>query len=280
MSHEEKEREQAVASFQSSEEVARYAKLVTKQSNAFDNATQLMLEAAGVRPGDHVLDLAAGTGDQSLSAARKVGATGTVLATDISAEMLKLAARTAEQEGVTTITTRVMNAEQLELADESFDAVICRLGLMMVDLQKTLPESLRVLKPQRKLAGLVWSTLESHALFSILMTTAARYDAAPTLLPNPFSLGKPGVFEQALKEAGFHDVSVQAVSIQIPLASRDEIFQLIPNVLLTSITERFSQQDQQRWREEVRQALSQFEGPEGLTLPAEMLLGEGMKEAF
>lgn len=277
MSHKENEREQVIASYQSSEEAARYAKSIPTSQNAFYDATQLMLKVAEVGAGDHVLDLAAGTGDQSLLAARKVGPTGFVLATDISAEMLQVAAHMAEQEGFTTLTTQVMNAEHLELADSSFDAIICRFGLMMVDLKKALPESLRVLKPQRKLAGLVWSTLERHPIFSIIITTAARYNAAPVLSPDPFSLGEPSVFEQALKKGGFHDVHVQSVSLPMHLTAWDDIFKSLPGFMLTSIEKRLSQQDQQHWREDVREALSPFEGPEGLILSAEVLLGVGTK---
>src|SRR5258708_12288433 len=91
-----------------------------------------MLESAGLGPGDHVLDIAAGTGDQSLLAARRVGPGGSILATDISADMLGIAARVAQQEGLTTLTTRVMDAQQLDLEDNAFDAVICRLGLMLI----------------------------------------------------------------------------------------------------------------------------------------------------
>src|SRR5215469_12952578 len=100
MSHEEKESGQQMFSWQS-EDVAEYwAQQAQRRQNIFGEATRLMLEAAELGPGDHVLDIAAGTGDQSLLAARKVGPVGTVLATDISAEMLKEAARLAELEGL------------------------------------------------------------------------------------------------------------------------------------------------------------------------------------
>ncbi len=275
MSNEEKGREQLGASWQSSGEAARYAQQVKEHQDLFAEATRLMLEAAELGEGYHILDIAAGTGDQSLLAARNVGPTGTVLATDISAEMLTVAAHSAEQEGVTNITTRVMNAEQLDLADEAFDAVICRLGLNLVDHQKALREILRVLKPERKLAALVWSTPDSHPALSMPMAIAATYGATTTMSPDPFSLGGSGVFEQALREAGFHDVSVQAVTIQFHFPSRDAFLQLNP--LLPKVMEQLNEQDQQRLREDIKQAASQFEGPEGLIVPAETLVGVGTR---
>jgi len=237
-----------------------------------------LLEAAELGPGDHVLDIAAGTGDQSLLAARKVGPAGTVLATDISAEMLKEAARFAELEGLTNITTRVMNAEQLDLADQAFDAVICRLGLMLVvHQQEALREILRVLKPGRKLAALVWSTPDRNPLLSISLAIVVKYVSGPVPMSSPFPLAGTGVFEQALKEAGFREVSVQAVPTQFRFASWDAFFQQIPNTPVVNAMKQLSQQDQQRLQEEIRQALSQFEGPEGLVVPAELLLGVGTR---
>ena len=279
MSGEETKREQPMFSWQSSEEAARWAQQAKWRQDLFGEATRLMLEAAELGPGDHVLDIAAGTGDQSLLAVRKVGPTGTVLATDIAAEMLKEAARLAELEGFTNMTTRVMNAEQLDLADEAFNAVICRLGLMLVaHQQQALREILRVLKPGHKLAALVWSTPDRHPLLSLPLAIVAKYTTAPALTPNPFSLAGPGVFEQALREAGFRTVSVQAVPIQFHFASMDTFFQQMPNnPVTTNAMKQLSQQDQQRLQEEIRQALSQFEGPEGLVFPAELLLGVGTR---
>lgn len=280
MQNKEKEPGQQMFSWQSSEEAERWAQQAKFRQNLFGEATRLMLEAAALRPGDHILDIAAGTGDQSLLAAQQVGPAGTVLATDISEEMLKEAAHLAEQEGFTNITTRVMNAEHLDLADQAFDAVICRLGLMLVSHQPgALREILRVLKPGRKLAALVWSTPESHPLLSMPLAIMAKYVTMPALSPNPFSLGGSGVFEQALSSAGFREVNVQVVPIQFHFASMDAYFyfQQTPNTPLANTMKQLNQQDQQRLLEEIRHAVSQFEGPEGLVFPAELLLGVGRR---
>jgi ubiquinone/menaquinone biosynthesis C-methylase UbiE len=94
-------------------------------------ATQMMLDLAEIRTGNRVLDVAAGTGDQTIMTAQRVGPTGHVLATDISASMLKLAADAAREAGLTNVETRVMDAESIDLEAGSFDAVICQLGLML-----------------------------------------------------------------------------------------------------------------------------------------------------
>jgi cyclopropane fatty-acyl-phospholipid synthase-like methyltransferase len=92
-------------------------------------ATEVMLDMAEVGPGARVLDVAAGAGGQTIAAAKRVGSAGYVLATDISSNILQFASAAAQEEGLTNVETRVMDGEELEeLEEESFDAVICRVG--------------------------------------------------------------------------------------------------------------------------------------------------------
>src|SRR5215813_11699231 len=115
-----------------STDAAHWQHDVERRRQDFADATRRMLAAAALQPGDHVLDIAAGTGDQSLVAARLVGPSGSLVATDLSADMLSIAARVVQQEGVSNITTRVMDAQQLDFDEATFDAAICRLGLMLL----------------------------------------------------------------------------------------------------------------------------------------------------
>ena len=118
------------------------------RQKTFGAATEMMLEIVNVQPGSRVLDVAAGTGEQTLVAARRVGPSGYVLATDISASMLDVAAEAARKEGLTILETRVMDAENLALDADSFDAVICRIALMLfLNPAKALTEMRRVVKP-------------------------------------------------------------------------------------------------------------------------------------
>ena len=97
-----------------------------------------------IRTGSRVLDVAAGAGGQTLAAARRVGTTGRVLATDIAPNLLAFVDHEAAAAGLSTVSTRVMDGEQLEVEPAYFDAVISRLGLIYFpDRQRALTGILR-----------------------------------------------------------------------------------------------------------------------------------------
>jgi ubiquinone/menaquinone biosynthesis C-methylase UbiE len=128
-------------------------------------ATEMMLDVASIQPGSRVLDVAAGTGESTLMAARRIGLTGNVLAADHSPSMLQVGVEAARKEGLTNVETRVMNAENLALEPDSFDAVISRLALMLFpNPAKALTEMRRVVKPGGKVAATVFSTLEKKSI--------------------------------------------------------------------------------------------------------------------
>jgi ubiquinone/menaquinone biosynthesis C-methylase UbiE len=273
MSQEHNEQQPQVQVWNSPEVVKTWEQEIGQRQQVMEEATEEMLLAAGLKSGDHVLDLAAGTGDQSLLAARKVGPAGIVLATDLSLEMLNVAAKRARASGLTNIMTRVMDAEQLNLEERSFDAVICRNGLMLLPhLQSALRGIRRVLKPGGKLAALVWSRNPLHML---PLTVLAKYVGKASVdLPNPFTLSDPAVFEQALREAGFREVTIRPIPLRLQFASMDA-FMESRRAMVAELVGQTSEQVQQQLLNEVRQALSQFEGPEGLVAQGETLLGVG-----
>jgi ubiquinone/menaquinone biosynthesis C-methylase UbiE len=263
----------------SSETAELWQQDVQRRQRDFAAATYRMLEAAELQPGDRVLDIAAGTGDQSLLAARIVGPSGSILATDISADMLTIAARVALHEGLTNISTRIMDAQQLDLEDEAFDAVICRLGLMLLTHPETaLREIHRVLKPGARLAALVWSAPEHNPLLALPLAIVATYTSEATSHPpNPLALADPSVFERELTEAGFHEVSTSALPFESHYASVDAYMYSTGSRLTAETLGQLSHQEQENLLREVRQVVSQFEGPHGLVAPAELLLGAGSR---
>ena len=111
----------------SQEDAESYRSRRAIREELYRAVTERMLELASVQNGARVLDVAAGTGEQTLMAARVVGPSGSVLAIDQSASMLSVAIEAAREAGLTNVETRVMDAQNLEVSEDSFDAVICRI---------------------------------------------------------------------------------------------------------------------------------------------------------
>jgi SAM-dependent methyltransferase len=246
-------------------------------------ATETMLDMADIRAGSRVLDVAAGAGEQTITTARRVGRTGYVLATDIVANLLEFAAEAAREAGLTNIETRVMDGENLDLETDSFDAVISRVGLIYFpDQQKALTGMRRVLRPGGKLAAIVYSTAENNQFFSIPVSIIRRRAQLPPPLPGqpgPFSLGSPGVLEEAFKRAGFHEVQTRVVAAPLRLPSAAECLRFeresfgALHQMLVSLTEG---ERKAAW-EEIEQELSRFEGRHGFEGPCELVIGVGTK---
>jgi SAM-dependent methyltransferase len=174
--------------------------------------TDAMLEMAGLRPGQSVLDVAAGAGDQTLDIAERVGATGAVVATDISAGILAYALENAVRAGHHNVRIHTADAQDLALEDASFDAAVCRLGLMFLpDPLAGLSEIHRVLKPGGRFCSIVFAGPDMNPCLRILMATAMRHAGiAPR---DPFqpgglvSLGRPGLMDDLFQRAGFRAVA-------------------------------------------------------------------------
>jgi ubiquinone/menaquinone biosynthesis C-methylase UbiE len=131
------------------------------RGEASEAVTEMMLDLANIQVDDRVLELAAGMGDLAVMTARRVGPNGYVLATDISDSMLRYTADAAREAGVTNVETRVMDAENLDIAPDSFNVALCRFALMLFpNAAKALAGVHRALKPAGRFAVTVWSTAE------------------------------------------------------------------------------------------------------------------------
>ena len=246
-------------------------------------ATDKMLEMAGITSGHRVLDIAAGAGEQSITTAKKVGPSGYVLATDISANILAYAKQMAQQTGVNNIDTRVMDGENLALEDETFDSVISRVGLIYFpDQQKALKEMLRVLKPGGKIAAIVYSTPEKNKFFSVPVSLIRHRAKLPPPLPGqpgPFSLGTEGIIEKAFLQAGFKKVRAELVDSPLLLASAKECvrFEKESFGALHQMMSSLSASEKESVWNEIEEELQEFETDNGFAGPCEMVVAVGEK---
>ncbi len=119
--------------------------------------SQRLVELAGVEAGSRVLDIAAGYGEPSLTAARVVGAQGGVVATDISAEMLTLAKNRAAAAGLDNIEFVESDAGSLQFPESSFDAALSRWGIIFEPDGEAVARRVRdFLKPGGRFAISSW----------------------------------------------------------------------------------------------------------------------------
>ena len=246
-------------------------------------ATEAMLEMAGVHAGSRVLDVAAGAGGQTLAAARRVGAYGQVLATDISSNILDFAARNAHAAGLINVETRVLDGETLDVEPEAFDAVISRVGLIYFpDQQKALAGMRRALKPGGRVAAIVYTTAEQNAFFSLPVSIIRRRAQLPPPLPGqpgPFSLGTPGVLEEAYRQAGLRDIATRVVAAPLHMSSAEECvrFERESFGALHQMLSGIDEAERLSVWEEIATALRQFETADGFVGPCQMLVAVGTK---
>jgi ubiquinone/menaquinone biosynthesis C-methylase UbiE len=242
-------------------------------------ATEKMLDAANVTTGSRVLDVAAGGGGQTLAAARRVGPSGHVLATDISSRILSYAAKVTAEAGLTNVETREADGEALDvLPVASFDAVISRLGLIYFpDRQAALAGLHRALRRGGRIAAIVFSTPERNTFFSIpvsIIRQAAQLPAPQPGQPGPFSLGSPGVLDEALSTAGFEDIRVEAVPapLRLPSAAECVSFERESFGALHQMLAGVPETDRSAVWVQIEGALRQFETDDGFVAPCELLV--------
>src|SRR5918995_1068335 len=184
-----------------------------------------LVDLGGIRSGSKVLDVATGIGEPAVTAARRVQPNGKVLAIDISPEMLAIGRERTEKLGLQHIIEfRESDAESLKLSDKSFDAVLCRWGLMFLP---NLPNALRIfhnaLVPGGKIAAAVWPALDKVPALNLAFLTVLKKLNLPPPSPDtpPFHLSDPLVLQNALIKAGFQDVKTENMIVTMRLDSLD-----------------------------------------------------------
>ena len=248
------------------------------------HATERMLDGAGVTTGTRVLDVAAGAGGQTLAAARRAAPGGSVVATDISPTILTYAAKAAAGAGLTNIETVEADGEALDaLPAGSFDAVICRVGLIYFpDQQRALAGMRRALRDGGRIAAVVYSTPQRNEFFSVpvsIIRERAQLPPPAPGQPGPFSLGAPGVLEATLTTAGFSDVTVEAVPapLRLPSAAECVRFERGSFGALHQMLAGVAPDERLTVWDEIEAALARFETPDGFVGPCELLVGSGTK---
>jgi SAM-dependent methyltransferase len=174
-------------------------------SNRLKPAHDSLLEAAGLAPGQEVLETACGTGLVTQRIAQAVAPGGRVTATDLSQNMVQKLGELAEKNRLTNIEARRMGAEALDFDDAAFDRALCALGLMYVpDPAAALGEMIRVVRPGGRVAATVWGERRNCGWADVFPIVDAR--VASEVCPMFFATGAKGALVRDFQSGGLKDL--------------------------------------------------------------------------
>lgn len=249
-------------------------------SSAFESYAQPLLDAAGLRPGQHVLDVACGPGIPSLMAAPLVAPGGVVTGIDLAPGMVDIAKKKAEEKGLNNVVFQEGDAEALPFPDDSFDVVLCNHGLVhTTDRSKALNEMRRVLKKASgSLALSVWSTPDRAIVIGIVAKTIRELWPAAVVPGAPmwFDFGTEGILEKALSDTGFNDIQTLRHNVALEVENPEEYWDMVLGIsgrlqmLLKSIPEEVGSSI----RTTVIRAAEHFRSDGGrITIPCQEVVG-------
>jgi enediyne biosynthesis protein CalE5 len=201
---------------------------------ATQGVSDKLVEMAGVQTGSRVLDVAAGLGEPSLTAARAAGPDGQVVATDISAEMLDFGRRRAANAGVENIEFVQAAGADLDFPEDSFDAAVSRWGIIFEpDGEGTAAKVRGFLKPGSRMAISSWGTPDRVPMLGIPVRTVVEtlgVSLPPPGTPGPLSRPTPEAIGGLLEGGGFSDVEVEELEVVLSYDSPEDFTTFIREI--------------------------------------------------
>jgi ubiquinone/menaquinone biosynthesis C-methylase UbiE len=229
-----------------------------------------LVEKAEPQPGQVFLDIAAGTGDLGFLVAERVGDQGRVISTDFAPEMVDVARRQGEDRGVSNVDFRVLDAERMDLDDDSVDGVVCRYGYMlMADPAAAMAETRRVLREGGPLAFAVWGTPDRNPWAAVPgMTLMQRGHMPPPEpgAPGIFALGEPERIRDLVGEAGFaQPVQIEELAVEFRWADFDDVWDTLLRITgpLSRVITALPDDEREATRKAMEQNVAQFLGEDG-----------------
>jgi ubiquinone/menaquinone biosynthesis C-methylase UbiE len=255
-----------------------------------------LIKSSQISPGQTVLDVATGTGQPALTIAEKiVGPTGRVIGVDLSPEMLEVAKEEAAYQGLTNVVFQIVKDESLSMfSDDTFDAVVCRNGLMfMPDPVKALKAFSRVLKPGGKASVTVWGSPDKSPVMAEVMKTISKHVTDLKLLPsavapsgNPggaFSISSVDMLRDYFLKAGFSNFYAEKIEVTVAQTdTAEQLWQGMTEVtgFLVILLSKMPDEKKLAIKNDVIESLSKIFSSGGpVKLTGELILGTATKSA-
>jgi SAM-dependent methyltransferase len=232
-----------------------------------------LCDRADPQPGQTVLDVAAGTGDLGFLAAERVGEDGRIVCTDFSAEMQAAARRNGERLGLTNVEYRQLDAERMDLEDDSIDRALSRWGFMlMADPAAALSQTRRVLRDDGVLAFAVWQGPERNAWAAIPAATLVQRGHMPAPEPGApgiFAMGDPARVRELVTGAGFGDPEIEELAFEWRY-SADDLWDTLTRLAgpLARVIRTLPEDERDRTRVAIEDALAEYRQDGELAVPA------------
>ncbi len=229
------------------------------------------------QPGDTVLELAAGPGGTGFAAAACIGASGRLIMTDFSPDMIEIARRRGSKLGLRNVAYRVMDAERIELDSASVDGVLCRFGYMlMADPAAALAETRRVLRPGGRLALAVWGPPERNPWIAIgarLLVENGRMPPPEPGAPGPFSMASEERTQALLQGAGFTQTRLEDVPVRFAYRDLDDFIDFGADTggPFAAAIRSMSQDEREAMKQQLTRAFAGFASAAGYEFPGAAL---------
>jgi ubiquinone/menaquinone biosynthesis C-methylase UbiE len=261
----------------------KYRAVITEM---FAPLTSALVEEAQIGIGQKVLDIGGGSGEPSLTIARIVGPTGSVMYTDPVAGMLESAQAEAGRRGLTNIHFKRCSADDLPFADCTFDVAIGRLSAMFfVDPVTAVREALRVVLKDGRVAFAVWGPKEANPFFSSITDVIDQFlDGLPqdSDAPDTFRFAVPGKLAGALKQSDADNVIERQLNFRIEAAISFEQFWQLRTEMSETLREKMARLTAAQLptvKQAVADAAQKYFVSGTMSFPAEALIVSGKKPA-
>lgn len=248
--------------------------------SVFEPLARMFLQRVPLQPGQHVLDVACGTGVIVRQAASILGSAGHLVGVDLNSNMLDVAREHAPTDGA-SVEWRQGDAASLPCSNSEFDVVMCQQGLQFFpDKSGALREMHRVLKPGGLVAICVWRTIEHSPCHLAIAAALSRHvsEEVSQRFQSPFSFGDRAALNELMAEAGFCEVDIQVeVVIRRLLHPEESVPGLLASTPVGPEIAALDERTRDAIVDDVATALSEYRDEDGLTVPQPTYMVLGAK---